>query len=182
MYTGIVIRLKTTQLGNPVIRQRSRKVEDVNAASVRKVIKDLTDSMRHNNLVGMAAPQIGKGLRIFVTEIRKTKIRKNISKKLLSPLRVYINPMIVSKSKKLAKGWEGCGSVASANLFGMVERADKVTVEALDEDGKKFRLEAEGLLARVIQHEVDHLNGIVFTDKADKKTYVSREEYTKLRK
>lgn len=144
-------------------------------------MNDLIDSMRHHELVGMAAPQIGKGVRIFVTEIRKTKLRKGESIKNVDPLRVFVNPRVLSVSKKEAKGWEGCGSVASAGLFGMVRRPTSVTVEALDENGKKFRLKASNLLARVIQHEVDHLNGIVFADKADTKTYMSKNEYLKLK-
>ncbi|MBP6942666.1 MAG: peptide deformylase, partial [Candidatus Buchananbacteria bacterium] len=136
---------------------------------------DLIDSMRHHGLVGMAAPQVGKNVRIFVTEIRKTKFRT--SEVVNGELRIYINPTIIAASKKMVSGWEGCGSVASANLFGRVKRSVAVTIEAFDERGDKFQFKATDLLARVIQHEMDHLNGIVFTDTADPKTYMSRNEY-----
>jgi len=165
---------KASQVGEPVIRTRAKRVSDMQSKDVQKTIKDLTDSMRHHGLVGMAAPQIGRGERIFVTEIRKTKSRTPDQ---LDPLRVFINPKIVERSKKEIKGWEGCGSVAATNLFGVVKRPYSVTVEAYDENGEKFSLKTSGLLARVIQHETDHLNGTVFTDKADVKTFMSKESY-----
>ena len=171
----------TTQVGNKIIRAKSKEVSSPISQATRKIVKDLVDSMHHYELVGMSAPQIDKGVRIFVTEIRETKLRKGESVKNGDSLKVFINPKILSVSKKETKGWEGCGSVASANLFGMVKRSTSIIVEALDEKGCKFRLKAENLLARVIQHEVDHLNGIVFVDKADTKTYMSRNEYLKLR-
>lgn len=172
---------ETTQVGNKVIRERAKEVSSPASKTVRKIVKDLIDSMRHHDLVGMAAPQIGKGLRIFVTEIRKTKLRKGVGIENVDPLRIFINPKILSVSKKESKDWEGCGSVASANLFGIVKRPSSVVVEALDEKGVKFQLKASNLLARVIQHEMDHLNGIVFADRADTKTYMSKNEYLKFR-
>lgn len=172
---------EVTQLGNPVIRTRARPVANPKSKAVDKVVKDLTDSMRFQDLVGMAAPQIGKDLRIFVTEIRKTKTRKARAKD-TDKLRVFINPKILSLSTKKAVGWEGCGSVASANLFGKVKRPMSLRVKAEDQMGKSFEMTAAGLLARVIQHEMDHLNGKVFTDQADANTYMSRDEYLKMRR
>ncbi len=141
----------------------------------------LIDSMRHHGLVGMAAPQIGKSERIFVTEVRKTAARKRLSSKDEDKLRVFINPTITSFSKRETKGWEGCGSVASGKLFGEVKRPNSVTVKANDRTGKEFEFKASNLVARVIQHEMDHLNGKVFTDKADAASYMSKNEYLKLR-
>ena len=172
---------ETTQVGNKIIRNKAQEIVNPKAKSAQKIITDLVDSMRHHELVGMAAPQIGKDARIFVTEIRETKLRKGQTKKNLDPLRVFINPRIVSLSKDKKSDWEGCGSVASASLFGMVNRPISLEIEALDQNGNKFRFKAENLLARVIQHEMDHLNGIVFSDKADTSTYMSRNEYLKLR-
>jgi peptide deformylase len=128
----------------------------------------------------MAAPQIGVCSRIFVTEIRETKLRKAHSANDIDDLRVFINPKVISVSEKTTKGWEGCGSVACADLFAKVERPKEITVEAFDKKGEKFTLTAKGLLARVIQHEIDHLNGVVFTDIADRKTFMSREPYLAL--
>ncbi len=169
-----------TQVGNKVIRSKSVNVLSPISKSTQKIVNDLTDTMRHHDLVGMAAPQIGKGVRVFVTEIRQTKLRNKAAINLDS-LKVFINPRIISSTKKEAKDWEGCGSVATANLFGLVKRPASLVIEALDERGIKFRLKAKKLLARVIQHEMDHLNGIVFVDKADTKTYMSRNEYLKMR-
>lgn len=170
---------KTTQVGNPVIRTKATPVKKQDKAKVRKVIQDLVDSMREHSLVGMAAPQVGQSLRIFVTEIRKTKLRKSEE---LDELRVFVNPKITWSSKKKTKGWEGCGSVAESGLFAKVNRPEAVAIEALDENGEKFSLKAKGLLARVIQHELDHLNGILFIDKADSSTAMSRNEYLKIKK
>jgi len=169
------------QVGNKIIRTKARVVTNPKAKSVQDIITDLVDSMRYHKLVGMAAPQIGKSVRVFVTEIRKTKLRKGQSKNDFDPLRIFINPHIVSLSKDKKSDWEGCGSVASSNLFAMVKRPISLEVEAFDKYGNKFRLRAENLLARVIQHEADHLNGIIFSDKADTSTYMSRNEYFKMR-
>jgi peptide deformylase len=171
----------TAQIGSKVIRTRTRAVLKVDSRETKQIIKDLIDSMRHHNLVGMAAPQIGKGLRIFVTEIRKTTYRKNISTE--DAVRVFINPRILEKSKRQVIGYEGCGSVASALLFGPVKRPCTVTVSAQDAEGRCFQLKATGLLARVIQHENDHLNGIVFLDRmTDTRKLLGREEYVGLPK
>jgi peptide deformylase len=170
-----------TQVGNPIIRKKSKKVTDVKSAQNKKIIRNLVDSMRHHDLVGMAAPQIGQNFRIFVTEIRETKFRKKDKKSDVDGLRVFVNPKIVSFSDTEVTIWEGCGSVAESNLFGKVTRPESLVIEALNEKEIKFTLEAKGLLARVIQHEMDHIDGIVFTDKADSKTYMSRNEYFKMK-
>ncbi len=169
---------KTVQAGNPVIRAKAQKVKVPLDKTSQQIITDLVDTMRACELVGIAAPQIGKGVRIFVTEVRKTKFRKNTP----IPLQVFINPEIIESSKKQVSDWEGCGSVANSYLFAKVMRPEKVTVRAFDQQGEKFELETSGLLARIIQHENDHLNGVLFTDKADLSTVMSREEYLKMRK
>lgn len=164
-----------TQVGNPLIRSKSKAVKNITSKEVKKIVKDLTDSMRYHGLVGMAAPQIGAGVRIFVVEVRSTKSR---NAKLTEPLRVFINPKITSYAKKLVAGYEGCGSVAASGLFGLVNRQEAVTVKALDENGLPFILRATGLMARIIQHEMDHLDGIIFLDRMeDTKTFFSRNEY-----
>lgn len=169
---------KAIQVGNPIIRAKAQIVTNIFTKRVRDTTKDLIDSLQHHELVGIAAPQINVGLRIFITEVRGTKYRK------VEPdqLRIYINPTITWRSKKQVSDWEGCGSVANANLFAKVKRADSVMVEAQNEHGDYFKLKTSGFLARVIQHELDHLNGIIFTDSADKATYMSAEEYMKMRK
>ena len=172
---------QTSQIGEKIIRQKAQPVKNITTREIQEIIKDLIDSMRHNNLVGMAAPQIGKKWQIFVTEVRQTTYRKNIAKS--DSLRIFINPKITYKSEKNLKGFEGCGSVASAQLFGLVKRSVDITCEALDEKGNPFTLKASGFLARIIQHETDHLNGIVFLDRVeDTKTLLDRDTYIKTQK
>lgn len=167
---------KTVQIGDKIIRQKAVAIKAVSDPEIQQTIEDLVDSMRQDNLVGMAAPQIGKKWRIFVSEIRQTTYRKNIAKS--DSLRIFINPTITWQSKKLVAGYEGCGSVAEARLFGSVKRSQSITCEALDKDGKPFEIKATGFLARIIQHEVDHLNGVVFVDRvSDTKTLMDRQTY-----
>lgn len=118
--------------------------------------------MLEKDLIGIAAPQIGKNFQIFITEPRKTKARRGDQ---VDKLRIYINPKIVEYSKIENIIYEGCGSVARGTLFGPIKRPAQITIEAFDEKGKKFRLTTNGILGRVIQHEYDHLYGIEFTEK-----------------
>jgi len=166
------------QVGNHILREKARLVKDIKSKKTKQVIKDLVDSMRHHNLIGIAAPQIGYKMRIFVTEIRKTSLRKNLEK--TEKVRIYINPEIIWSSKEYIVMYEGCGSVAFSQLFGPVKRSKKVLIRAKDEKGDEFEIKANGLLARVLQHEFDHLEGIVFTDKITNiKKIMSRNEYIK---
>lgn len=170
---------KVVQIGNRVLRKKAKKASDINSKKVKAIVKNLVDTMRKANLIGMASPQIGESLRIYITELRKTKLRKNQSKNEVDGLRVYINPVIIHRSNKEVVGYEGCGSIAEGTIFGLVKRPAEVEVEAHGIDGKKFNLKAKGLLARVIQHEHDHIDGIMFTDKSNPKTFLSKEEYLK---
>jgi len=164
------------QIGNPILSQKSKPVVKIDSEKTQRVIKNLIDSIRYHNLIGIAASQIGEKLRVFVTEVRKTKYRSLEKDK----LRVYINPKIVWSSKKEVVIYEGCGSVAYAKLFAPVRRPEKIIIEAFDERGNKFKLEADGMLGRVIQHEYDHLDGIEFTEKIlDIRKIMSSEEYKK---
>jgi peptide deformylase len=176
----MIIR-NTTQIGNPIIRRKSKIVKNIKSKPIQKIVKDLIDSMRHHGLVGMAAPQIGHNLRIFVTEIRQTPTRKP---KDLDSVRVFINPKIKKFSGKKIAGYEGCDSVGQpAALFGEVLRSESLEVNAVNEKGKSFALKTKGLLARIIQHEYDHLEGLVFLDHiSNPKTLMSRSEYFKNKK
>jgi len=167
------------QAGNPLLRKKAKPVKGNFSQEIKQTIVDLIDTMNYSHLVGIAAPQIGKNLRIFISEIKTTKYRDNSEK---SGLTVYINPKILKSSSKKVTDYEGCGSVAYSKFFGPVERAEQVVVEAKNQKGKKFRIKASGLLARVIQHEYDHLEGILFTDKlTDWTKAMSSEEYIKMR-
>jgi peptide deformylase len=165
--------IKITQKGETVLRETARNVElaEISSPKIQKIIADMKTALtEQEDGVAIAAPQIGVPLRIFVVSKRADIIIKGIESiteeeinKLKDP--VYINPEIKKISRQKTIMDEGCLSVRY--LYGKVERAEKVTVTAYDENGKKFVKGGSGLLAQIFQHEIDHLNGILFVDKAD---------------
>jgi peptide deformylase len=165
--------IKITQKGEAVLRETARNVElaEISSPKIQKIIADMKTALtEQEDGVAIAAPQIGVPLRIFVVSKRADIIIKGIESiteeeinKLKDP--VYINPEIKKISRQKTIMDEGCLSVRY--LYGKVERAEKVTVTAYDENGKKFVKGGSGLLAQIFQHEIDHLNGILFVDKAD---------------
>lgn len=134
-------------LGSPVLRMQSEEVEEVDE-EVRTFIDDLFESMDAAKGIGLAANQVGVARRVAVVDTQGTRL-------------AMVNPVIVSAEGK-SKGEEGCLSIP--DLYADVTRPDRIVLEALDREGAKYRLEAEGLLARAIQHEIDHLDGILFVD------------------
>lgn len=158
-------------IGEPVLRETAAQVDNITSARTQEVIQDLIDTMRAHELVGIAAPQIGQSLQVFVSEIRETKYRTGVT----DELRVYINPEISHFSRETELDWEGCDSIPG--LFGKVERSTEVTLNYMNEKGVPHEMTVSGLLARVIQHEIDHLNGILFTDLSDPRSFVSAEYY-----
>lgn len=167
----------TIQLGDPKLKARNERIRDIKDAKVKQIVDDLVDTMKANDLIGMAAPQIGENYQIFITNPRKTQYRAD---GLDDELRIYINPEIIETSEETTNVYEGCGSVNQVGEFGPVVRPKNITVHATDMDGKKFQIKADGLLARVIQHEMDHLNGLEFIDRVDNKDkLVGRDKYIK---
>jgi len=165
----------TIQIGDLRLKAENKVVTDFNDPTVKQVIQDLIDTMRQNELIGMAAPQIGENWKIFITEPRETK---NRSADQADELRIYINPIIVESSSEQNEIYEGCGSGLNSLLFGPVNRPKEVTVEAFDQNGNKFRLNCDGILARVVQHECDHLMGVEFTQKvSDYKKLMTADFY-----
>lgn len=162
---------KTTLLGEDVLRETAQSVENPTDSHTQAVIDALIDTMRAEDLVGMAAPQIGKSLRIFISEVRETKYRKGVTEE----LQVYINPVITHVSEETSLGWEGCGSIPG--IFGQVERSTEITIEYTNLEGESEAAVLSGFLAIIAQHEVDHLGGIMFTDLANPATFVSGEYY-----
>jgi peptide deformylase len=142
-----ILRIRT--FGEPVLRQRAREVDRITDLH-RKLVADMFDTMRDAPGVGLAAPQVGVLERIFVWEIEEDN-------------GVLVNPVIVRRSQDTNEAEEGCLSLPG--LAYPVERASEVVVEALDLDGSPQTLEAGELLARVFQHETDHLDGVLFTDR-----------------
>lgn len=171
---------KILQLGDPKLKNKNTVVKDSRSLTFKRLLKDLKDTMYKTGLIGIAAPQIGRNVQVFLTHPRPTQYRK---KGVIDELRTYINPRITYFSKEKSVIYEGCGCVgttADVSIFGPVERPKEVEVEATDEKGKRFSLRCDGVLARVIQHEMDHLNGIEFIEKvSDYRKLLSREFYIK---
>lgn len=135
--------------GDPVLRKIAKPVKKVGPA-VRALLSDMAETMYAANGVGLAAPQVGIAKRVIVVDAGDGLVE-------------LINPELI-RAEGQEVGVEGCLSIPG--LVGEVERFAKVTVTGLDRDGRKRWVEGEGLLARVLQHEIDHLNGVLFTDKA----------------
>lgn len=167
---------RVAQAGHPALHSKNKIISDFKSPKFKKLLKDLIDTMHKTNLIGIAAPQIGENYMVFGTHPRNTKARK-LPK--TDKLRIYINPKIIFKSKKKNIIYEGCGSVSKGELFGPVSRPVEIQVEALDEKGKRFRLRCDGILARVIQHEYDHLMGTEFISKVDDYGKIMSIEYYK---
>lgn len=165
---------KVIQAGHPSLKKKNKKVTNFNSPKIKKLQKDLIDTMYKTNLIGIAAPQIAENYMVFVTHPRNTKARK-LPK--TDKLRIYINPKIIFKSRKKNMIYEGCGSVVNGELFGPVLRPQEIEVQAFNEKGKKFRLRCDGILARVILHEYDHLMGIEFIQKVQDYSKVIVGEY-----
>ena len=146
--------LKIIEYGNPILRQKSKEVTKI-SKKIKNLIMDMLDTMYHYNGVGLAAPQIGENLRIFVIDVSDPSGPIN-------PL-VFINPKIIKKTGAI-NSYEGCLSFPKA--YTNVRRYKNVLVKALDMNGRPFIKEAKDgeLLARAIQHEFDHLEGKLFID------------------
>ena len=165
----------TIQIGHPGLKAKNKVITDFSDLKLRQLITDLRDSMLTNDLIGIAAPQIAENYQVFVTEPRQAAARK-LEK--TDKFRVYINPKITFFSPKESVIYEGCGSVLNGLLFGPVKRPREIFISAFDEKGKKFQIHTDGILARVIQHEYDHLQGIEFTEKVlDYRKLMHRDFY-----
>lgn len=151
---------KIIQIGHPALKAKNKQITSFDDLKLKQLVKDLKDTMIAGDLIGIAAPQIARNFTVFVTQPRKTKSRTGIG----DELRVYINPIITVFSNEESIIFEGCGSVLNGQLFGPVRRPREITIEAHDLRGKKFQLRCDGILARVIQHEFDHLSGIEFLE------------------
>lgn len=164
------------QIGDIRLKAKNKTLNKSDSAEIESIIKDLTDTMLKNDIIGIAAPQIGINIKLIITEPRQTEYRKADQS---DELRVYINPKITEYSKEKSTIYEGCGSVG-ADFFGPVERPRQITIEAYDQEFNKFRLTCDGMLARVIQHEFDHLSGIEFVEKiSDYKKVMNFDNYQK---
>ena len=145
---------------HPVLRRKARKIVKITAEH-RKLIEDMIETMRDAPGVGLAAPQVGVSERLVVIEYGDDE-DENVPKKLY----VLVNPEIVQASEEKVEGIEACLSVPQ--LVGEVDRHEKLVVKALNRHGKPVKIKVEGWMARIFQHEIDHLDGILFTDRASR--------------
>lgn len=172
--------VKIIQKNNKILRQTAKNVDfkNINSSQIKNLTKQMSEILAKSpNGVALAAPQIGKSLRVFIIAGEVFQNGKNPfpekNKQRLPPV-IFINPVIKKFSKKMQIVNEGCLSVDK--IFGTIKRAEKVTVEAYNENGKKFTRGASGTLAQIIQHEIDHLNGILFIDSATNLEKISEKK------
>lgn len=147
---------RVLQAGEIVVRQKAKKVRDF-GPSLKALVDDMVETMHAAPGIGLAAPQIGVPLRVIVVELPQVEGEEDPQR---GKLFVICNPEVV-KSWGEEEGDEGCLSLPG--YVGGVKRASRVTVKGQDLKGKKIRVKAQGLLARALQHEIDHLNGMLFT-------------------
>lgn len=146
-------RLGLRYYGDPILRAKAGPVSEF-TPELRDLVQGMFECMYRAEGIGLAAPQVGERIRVFVLDVPEGDEPR--------VKRAFVNPVLVEKAGS-ATGEEGCLSIPGIRAD--VKRAARVVVEARDENGTPFRLEAEGLLARAIQHETDHLDGILFVDR-----------------
>jgi peptide deformylase len=153
--------LKVARIGNPIVRATALPVEvdAIRSPPVQRLIDDMVETMHEYDGVGLAAPQVHVGLRLAVIEVPADDERSDDA----VPLTVLVNPVVTLLGDETDVGWEGCLSIP--DLRGQVPRLKRLKLDARDRKGKAYTLEASDFLARVIQHECDHLDGIVYIDR-----------------
>lgn len=175
-------KLTIKEFGDPVLRKNSQKISrsEIYSTKILKLIDNMRKTLLEKDLgIGLAAPQIGQSISLAVIAIRPSKRRPKAEQFDL----VIINPIIVKTYGNRIQQYEGCisGGSGSAGLFAKVPRYKKLELNYYDENGKRQIKIFEGLKAHVIQHEVDHLNGVLFVDRVkDRSTYMTKKEYLKM--
>ena len=167
--------LKVAKLGNPILRQISKKVNLKELADqqgeLQGFIDDMIDTMREENGVGLAAPQVNRSQQIVVLEYENNERYPDESS---IPLTVLVNPVLSDYGEEKVLGWESCLSLV--DFRGLVPRSTSVTLKAYDRDGDRIEKRATGFEAVVLQHEIDHLNGKVFLDRMEDLTKLAYQE------
>lgn len=179
------MKRKIAQLGEEILRGPTREVQDVNDSEVKKVIQDLFDIVGPAKGVGISANQIRNDLRVFVLASHPNDRYPYAPH--MEPTAI-INPVILSHSKEIQKDWEGCLSVAATDnetaptvLRGLVPRWTWIEVEYTDVSGERIKTKFDGFIARVFQHEIDHLDGMFYLDRVEtNKDLYSNEVFQKL--
>ena len=164
--------LKIAKLGHPVLLKKTNEISNLNDIDLKKIIYDMSETMIDANGIGLAAPQVHLSHRLFI--YRNPDIEEDEKIK----VSILINPQIEKISDDTEDDWEGCLSIPG--MSGLVRRSKKIIYSGFDLKGAKVSGEADGLHARVIQHEFDHLNGILYTSRlADKRAFGYSEEIEK---
>ena len=175
--------LEIVQVGNPVLRQRARPLSPDELASerIQQLIADMRDTMRAAPGVGLAAPQIGESIQLVVIEDPPEYHTKLSPEELAArersavPFHVLVNPTLTGRTEETVRAFEGCLSFSGYSMI--VPRVRKVRVEALDEHGQRVVRVATGWYARILQHEIDHLNGVVCIDRAETRTLTTGDNF-----
>lgn len=161
--------IKIVQKEAPILRQTAKDVptEEIGSPRIKKIISKMQRALEEQeDGVAIAAPQVGEALRIFIVSRKVFEMVKGENRKEGEKFgdMIFVNPKLLKLSREKAETEEGCLSVRY--LYGKVMRAKKATVQALDERGEKILVGGSGLVAQIFQHEIDHLEGVLFTDKA----------------
>ncbi len=164
------------QVGHPILRQIAQPVKDIYQSEIQTLIDTLIITAEKANGVGIAAPQLAQPYRIFIVASRPNPRYPHAPE--MKPTAI-INPTLTYHSEEIVKGWEGCLSVCGKR--GLVPRYQAIAVEYLNRDGKLVTREFSDFVARIIQHEIDHLDGILFTDRIKNNQDIYTEaEYQKM--
>ncbi|MGK7923190.1 MAG: peptide deformylase [Trichodesmium sp.] len=167
--------LKVAQLGNKILRYQAQVVNNIWDKNFQQLIDNLITTVIETNGVGIAAPQVSISDRLFIVASRPNIRYPNAPKMEPTPM---INPRIISHSEEMVKGWEGCLSVPG--IRGLVPRYRVINVEYTNREGKLERQELTDFVARIFQHEYDHLEGLVFLDRVESTTdLMTEDEYQK---
>jgi peptide deformylase len=153
--------LKVARMGHPVLRARARAIDPaaIGSPRIQQLIEDMFETMAEYQGVGLAAPQVHESVRLFVAGFSADEDEDRAR----VPLMAMINPEITPIGQETAEDWEGCLSIP--DIRGRVPRARQISVRAYDRKGRRIELKASGFTARVIQHETDHLDGVLFFDR-----------------
>ena len=165
---------KVSQMGHPVLRQRATEIppDQMQSPQMQRLIDDMIETMIDYEGIGLAAPQVFEPMRLIVLGHPDADPEDEAA----IPLTVLFNPQFTSLSPERLDAWEGCLSIPQ--LRGVVLRSAAVEVRGYDREGRAVELEAEELFARVLQHEIDHLDGVLFLDRMDDlQTLTFAEEY-----
>jgi len=167
--------LEVTMLGNPILRNETAEVTMIQAKELQRLIDNMITTVKKVHGVGIAAPQVNKSIRLVIIASNPNERYPHAPK--MKPLPV-INPKILFVSQTMTKGWEGCLSIPG--IRGLVPRYDSLTVEYTTRTGKKKIQTFSGFVAKIFQHELDHIDGKVFLDRVEHTTdIISEKEYLK---